>query len=121
MVGKWINGKNSLGHWYQEKLEGFRKPCTNGGKRRWPTFSKKIDDNVKHIFREHNEADHWANAGAEVQRKVVIDRKSNGDTWKAVKGFWMAVARTMGEVGAVWSSKKSTEKDGSRSAEVQSL
>ena len=82
---------------------------------------QKIDDYVKHIFREHNEADHWANAGAEVQRKVVIDRKSNGDTRKTVKGFWMAVARTMGEVGAVWSSKKSTEKDGSRSAEVQSL
>ena len=40
---------------------------------------QKIDDYVKHIFREHNEANHWANVGAEGQRKVVIDRKSNGD------------------------------------------
>ena len=42
VAGKWINGKNSLGQRYQEKLEGFRKPCTTDGKRRWPTFSKRL-------------------------------------------------------------------------------
>ena len=48
-----------------------------------------IHNCVKHIFREHNkEADHWANVGAEGQRKVVIDRKSDAETWKAVKRLW---------------------------------
>ena len=84
---------------------------------------QKIDDNVKHIFREHNkEADHWANVGAEGQRKVVFDRKGDADTWKAVKGFWDGRCKDNGEkVSAVWSSKESTEKDGSRSAELQFL
>ena len=59
----------------------------------------EIDDNVKHIFREHNEADHWANVGAEGQRKVVIDRKSNGATWKAVKGFWDGSCKVNGTSG----------------------
>ena len=60
---------------------------------------QKIDDNVKHIFREHNEADHWANVGAEGQRKVVVDRKSNADTWKAVKGFWDGSCKDDGKSG----------------------
>ena len=37
------------------------------------------------------------------------------------KDFGMAVVRTMGTVGAVWSSKESTEKDGSRSAKLEFL
>ena len=60
---------------------------------------QKIDDNVKHIFREHNEADHWANVGAEGQRKVVVDRKSNAATWKAVKGFWDGSCKDDGKSG----------------------
>ena len=60
---------------------------------------QKIDDNVKHIFREHNEADHWANVGAEGQRKVVVDRKSNAATWKAVKGFWDGSCKDNGKSG----------------------
>ena len=36
------------------------------------------------------------------------------------KDFGMAVARTMGKVGVEWRSKESTEKDGSRPAELQS-
>ena len=58
----------------------------------------KIDDYVKHIFWEHNqEADHWAKVGAEGQRKVVIDRKDDADTWKAVKGFWDGSCKDNGE------------------------
>ena len=49
----------------------------------------QIDDNVKHIFREHNqEADHRANLGAEGQRKIVVDRDNNNEKWKAVQDFW---------------------------------
>ena len=44
---------------------------------------------MKHVFREHNqEADHWANIGAQRQRKIVFDRRNNSGTWKAVKGDW---------------------------------
>ena len=60
----------------------------------------EIDDYVKHIIWEHNwEADHWANVGAEGQRKVVIDRKSNDDTWKAVKGFLNGSCKDNGKSG----------------------
>ena len=40
----------------------------------------KIDDFVKHIFREHNrEADHRDNIGAGRQRKTVLDRYDNSE------------------------------------------
>ena len=59
----------------------------------------KIDDYVKHIFREHNhEAEHWANFGAEGQRKIIVDRSNNAEAWQVVKGFWMAAPRTTVEV-----------------------
>ena len=49
----------------------------------------KIDDFVKHVFREHNqEADQWANLGAEEQRTTAVDKGSNTERWKAVQGFW---------------------------------
>ena len=55
-------------------------------------------DHVKQIFREHNqEADHWANLGPEGQRKVFVDRSSNSETWKAVKGFWDVSAKDNGK------------------------
>ena len=47
---------------------------------------------MKHVYREHNqEADHWANSGAQGQRKIVLDtcdKCDNSETWKAVKGPW---------------------------------
>ena len=43
-----------------------------------------------------------ANVGAEGQRKVVIDRIGNANTWKAVKGFWDGSGRKMGEVDVEW-------------------
>ena len=48
----------------------------------------KIDDFVKHVYREHNqEADHWAKIGAQGHWNVAFDRCDNSETWKAVKGF----------------------------------
>ena len=53
-----------------------------------------------HVFRRHNqEADHWAHVGAEGPRKVVIDRKGDADTWKAVKGFWDGSFKDNGNSG----------------------
>ena len=60
----------------------------------------KIDDDVKHIFRERNqEADHWANLGAQGQRNIIIDRSNNTETWKAVKGFWDGSSENNGRSG----------------------
>ena len=33
------------------------------------------------------EADHWANIGAQELRKIVLDKRDNSETWKAVRGF----------------------------------
>ena len=69
----------------EKELAKNKRPSTRGGKR----SLRKIGDFVKHVFSERNrEADHWADNGAEGQRKIVIDRCNNSDTWKAVKGFW---------------------------------
>ena len=58
----------------------------------------KTDDFVKHVFREHNkEADHWANIGAEGQRKIVIDKSNTSETWKAVSGYWDGSVKDNGE------------------------
>ena len=60
----------------------------------------KVDDYVKHIFREHNqEVDHWANLGVEGQRKILVDWCSNSETWKAVKGFWDGSSKDNGKSG----------------------
>ena len=44
---------------------------------------------MKHVYREHNqEADHWADIGAQGRRKIEIYRKNVPTTWKAIRGFW---------------------------------
>ena len=58
----------------------------------------KTDDYMKHIFWKHNqEGEHWANLPAEGQRKIVVDRYSNSETWKAMKFFWDASAKENGK------------------------
>ena len=45
---------------------------------------------VMHIFREHNkEADHWANVGSGGKKEITVDKGSNSENWKVVKGFGM--------------------------------
>ena len=62
--------------------------------------NSKIDDFVKHVFREHNqEADAWANIGAKGQRKIVLDNGDNSATWKAVKGYWDGSFKDNGKIG----------------------
>ena len=54
----------------------------------------KMDDYVQHVFREHNqEADHWANLGADGQRKIGVDKGNDTERWKAVQGFWDGTSR----------------------------
>ena len=48
-----------------------------------------IDNFVKHIYREHNqEADHWADIGAQGRSKIDIFWKDAPTTRKAIRGFW---------------------------------
>ena len=57
----------------EEELAIFKRHYTHGGKKIAFRISK-IGDYVMHVFREHDQdADHWANLGAEGQRKIVVD------------------------------------------------
>ena len=48
-----------------------------------------IDSFVKHVYREHNqEADRWANIGAQRRKEIVIDKRDDSTPWKATRGFW---------------------------------
>ena len=69
-------------------------------KRTLHRLSQRFDDCVKHIFREHNqEADYWANLGAEGRRKIIVDRGSNNLRWKAAKGHWGGSSKNKGRSG----------------------
>ena len=77
---KWISGQYSLGQECRGKIGQIQTQLC--------TPVSKIDDFVKHIFREHTrEVDHWANLEGEGQRTTIVDRSDNTKTWKAVKGF----------------------------------
>ena len=49
---------------------------------------------LSHLKRTQ-EADNWANMGAQGQRKIVLDRRDNAETW-------MAASLTMTDVDVVW-------------------
>ena len=71
----------------EEELAKFKKNLHSWWKRKNTSPISKIDDFVKHVFREHNqEAVHWADVGSEGQKNV-IDTRDNSESWKAVKGF----------------------------------
>ena len=110
MACKWINGQYSLGHKYRGQTGQVQKTLHPCWKSKIANPVSKIDDIVKHVFREHNqETDHWANLGAEGQRPIVLDRRDNSESWKSVKGFLgMAAPKTIVKVDAPWGSKGST-------------
>ena len=69
----------------------------------------QIDGYVKHIFRKHNqEADHWANGGADGQRKIFLIRKItlNNETVTWLLGWNL---RSMAEVVVVLPSRRQTK------------
>ena len=82
MACKWINFDFAQGTNYTETMGTTQRilhsfamlPISN------------IDSFVNHVYREHNqEADHWANIGAQGRRKIVIDRRDQATVWKAIK------------------------------------
>ena len=101
-VGGWQVDKRQelFGTEVSRKIGLIQKTLHHWWKKEIANPLSKIDDYVKHIFWEHNkEVDHWANVGAEGQRKVVSDRKSDADTWKAVEGFWDGSCEDNGKSG----------------------
>ena len=61
---------------------------------------EKIEDEVKHIFREHHrEADHWANLAGDGDEGRHREQRSNSEEWKAVRGFQDGSKRKAGGSG----------------------
>ena len=70
---KWINGQYPLGHKHRGKIGHTEKKFYSWWRRKIALPISKVDDYVMHIFREYiKEADHWANLGAEGQRKSLL-------------------------------------------------
>ena len=96
---RWINGEYSLGQKYRgigEVQQTLHSWCQEKS----ASPISKIDDFVKHVYREHNqEADHWANIGAQGQRKIVSDRCDNSETAKTVNGYWGGSFKDNGKSG----------------------
>ena len=85
---KWIHGELAQGTKYKETLGKIQTILHSWWKRKVATPISNIDSFVKHVYREHNqEADHWANKGAQGRRKIVIDRRDDFTTWKGLRGF----------------------------------
>ena len=79
----------SMGQKYRGRVSQVQKTLYAWWKMKIASPISRIDDLVKHVHRARNEeAAHWANIGAQGQRKIVIDRCTNAETWKAVKGYW---------------------------------
>ena len=80
---------------YRNKIEHIQKTLHTLWKREVAHPEGLIDENVKHIFREH----HLANLGAERQRKITVEKGDNTENWKAVRGFWDGSKKTDGKSG----------------------
>ena len=84
---KRINDEFSLGPKYQREIGQVQRTLHSWWKKKVAKQNSNIDGCVKHVYREHNqEAGHWANIGAQGQKKFVFDRRDNSETWKAVRG-----------------------------------
>ena len=94
----------------EEELDKFKRLNTHGGKRRWPDRFRTLTT-VRNI--EHNqEADHWANIGTQGLRKIVLDRRDNSESWKAIRGFWFGSFKGKGRSGCCIVINGPTGKDG---------
>ena len=55
---------------------------------------------MKHVYRDHNqEADHWADIGAQGRRKIDAYGKDAPTTWKAIRSFWDGSFKDDGKSG----------------------
>ena len=80
-----------------------------------------MDDDVKHIFREHNqEADHLANLGTEEQKHITVEGVKSTEAWKAIPGNWDGSKKEDGRGGCgIVIQARRQRKTGSQSAKLQ--
>ena len=85
-----------------EKMN-FRKRCIHCGRNILHNQSPQIDDNVRHIFREHNQdADHVGNLGAAGRKKIiVINTRTKQKTGRRCEPSGTAAPRLTEEVVVV--------------------
>ena len=104
----------------QRRVGRSQKTLNSWWKGKIAHLISRIDDYVKHNFREHNqEADHLANLGAEGQRHIDIEKMENNVNGKRYVAF---LAPRLTKEGAVESSSKVlTGTNGSQSAKSQFL
>ena len=101
MACKWTNGQYFLGQKYRGRNSQVQKTVHSWWKKKIARPISKKDVLVKHVYREHNqEADHRANMGAQGQRKIVLDKCDNSESWREATG--MAASKTMDKVEVVW-------------------
>ena len=108
-MGKWINSQFAL-----EK---------HGQKCRGTIGRNSVKKKPLHSWwRDHNQdADHWANLGAEGQKKIFVDKGCDKERWKAVKGFWDGSSKNNGRTVAESLSKALSRTNGSQSAKSRHL
>ena len=110
MTCQWINGAYLLGLKFGGRAGHVQQNLHSWWTEKIAKPISKIDDFVKHVCREHNqEADHWANIGAQEHRKIVLDRCGNSESWKSVKGNWDGSAKDNGKSSFLLSMAKVTK------------
>ena len=84
----------------RKKLDRFQKTLHSGWRRKVAKPISNVDSFVKHVYRAHSqETDHWANIGVQERRKIIIDRRNDSATWKAIRGFWDGSFKDNGRSG----------------------
>ena len=96
------NGSMENFLWCRSTEEGsdkFKGLYTYGGKgmspNRFRTLTPSCNMSLENIVRKLV----WANIGAQGHRKIVLHRRNNSETWKAVKGFWDGSFKDNGSSG----------------------
>ena len=85
MACKWINGAFAQGTKYKEKIGKIQRILHSWWKKGVAKPISNIGSFVNHVHREHSqEADHWANMGAQSDRINVIARR--GESVHSVEG-----------------------------------
>ena len=100
MLPKWENGPFAMGQRCGGEVDHIQKTSHSWWKKKGRI--SQIDDHAKHIFRKHNqEADCLTNLGTEGWRKITVEKGTNTEKWKAVRGFWDGSKRLMEEAVVV--------------------
>ena len=97
---KWNNGEFAQRSKHKDTIGKIQRILHPRWKSGAATPISNIDNFMKHIYREHNqEADHWADIGAQGRRKNDIFRKNVPTTWKAIRGLWVGSFKDDGRSG----------------------